>query len=254
MLLDELKSSGMRIATAIDLTLAFIFIFLGWNRSRAEFVVSHVAAERFMRPQEHCGQSSNHQNDSNGSAWVPGGSESTLNRRPTDITRRAGEAVRQLIFRLLLRWIVVIVFLFTITLSAAYTVDRIWYKAANEDSNFIFLLFMIVFALLLVYSIWATLMFILSMLIQGVPQAYKNGSGCTWLRKVNEAVIRHTASFMFGIDTSNPDGNSSVLTKSGAGHNEEELLSRMDKMESLLEYALEKFDGKEADGTLKCNR
>jgi hypothetical protein len=195
-----------------------------------------VAAERFLRPQEYI----KHIREL---SEIDG---SVAPERAT-IVSRTRETIRQVIFTWFLRWVVVLCFLFTVTLSAIYMVERIVYAAQVNDPSIIFLVAIGLVALLLLYSIWAMVMFITSLFVKGcAPDSYKTSKTMRFLNNLNDRIIKRTASIMFGIDASDFDGGSLVQTDDGNGQNEE-LMNRMDKMESLLERALEMFEEKKAE-------
>mmetsp|Transcript_44457 Transcript_44457/g.107573 ORF Transcript_44457/g.107573 Transcript_44457/m.107573 type:complete len:203 (-) Transcript_44457:2278-2886(-) len=198
-----------------------------------------------MRPQDKCPQTTSHQMESDDSA---GAVERTLQSPGVIATRRAGKAIRLIIFRQMLRWFVAITCLFTITVAAMYLIGRMEYTFTHESSLFISVLFVIIFGVLLLYSIWAAIAIIISFLTKHIPQTCQVENRCTWLRNMNEAIMHRGASFMFGIDASDRmvGGISTTEAKTKADH-DSELISRMEKMENMLERTLEKFEDNEAD-------
>ena len=214
-------------------------------RSRAEFVVSHVAAERFMRPQSKLNQSLSNEVDTEDGA---DSAERPLRSQGVIIARKAGKAIRLIVFRQLLRWFVAITCLFTISLTTMYLIGRMEHIFMQENSLFISVLFTIVFGALILYSMWAAIAIIISFFIQYLTETCQVEIGCTWLRKMNEAIMHRAASFMFGIDTSDQMiGAISAVEANTKADLETELISRIDKMETLLELTLEKFEDTKAD-------
>ena len=198
-----------------------------------------------MQPQDKFPQTTSNQTESEDGA---GAVERSLQSRGVIAARRAGMAVRLVIFRQLLRWFVAITCLFTIALAAMYLLGRMEYIFTHESSLVISVLFAIIFGVLLLYNMWAAIAIIISFLTNQLPQTCQVENGCTWLRNMNEAIMLRGASFMFGIDTSDQlvGGIGTAKANTKVDH-ESELISRMDKMENLLERTLEKFEDTEED-------
>ena len=193
-----------------------------------------------MRPQDKLNQALSHEIDTEDGADSV---ERPLTSQGVIVARRAGSAIRLIVFRQLLRWFVAITCLFTISLATMYLIGRMEYNFTHQNSIFISVFFTIVFGALILHSMWAAIAIIISFFIQYITQTCQVEIGCTWLRKMNEAIMRRAASFMFGIDTSDQmvGGISAVEANTKVDH-ESELISRMDKMETLLERTLEKFE------------
>lgn len=143
------------------------------DRSRAESVVSNVAVERLLK---------------------------------------SGKSDQRYLYpfvRFCSRWALVLLFFWTVLFSTFYMIERL--ARMSVKANVFVLLFLALMSVLLLFSLWSALLFVLKIILQRfIPQSRVKSKARKILKAINERIIvKGIASTLFGVDTTDMEGGES---------------------------------------------
>jgi hypothetical protein len=173
-------------------------------RARAQFIASHSAMERFLRPDQ-----------SNWSATM------------------SVCSVRYILLQSL-RWIMMLTFLATTLWSSLYLIEV--FAESVREGQVIVAIGLGFVCTLMTYSLWSTCMFTLELLVkQCIPLGPFRKKVLGILDTANDFMAQRVSSKMCGIDTKDTGGGKTTLLSQNQN---DEVIARLERMEKTIELAL----------------
>lgn len=131
----------------------------------------------------------------------------------------------------------------TVVFSALYLVERLINISAK--ASILVYICIAILAIIAAFSVWSAALFLIKMIVQRfIPKSGIKSRFRRVLQYINDRIIvRGIASTLFGIDTTDTEGGEVIQAsndKSAATAMNEELVSHIEKLETLLERVLEK--------------
>ena len=145
---------------------------------------------------------------------------------------------------LLLRYLLIIAFYTTVLISVTFQIASLYWDFVNKQGTTVALIITIAFRILVIAcTIWgASILLIESLPTKCIPCTHFRTQTKTIYNRCNTEIMKILASVLFGINTSEHDGGEIVTMQED---DNDEVVSRIEKMESMLERAVELLEAKD---------